>query len=367
MTCHHKIWLAWIRLCRKINNFIEKCFEIHTRFISSHYVAVIILSLLFAAIMAIGVIWLDSIERNEELFIPSNSRAFSDLERANEHFPEEYRVEEFIITRSDNKNILNDTILFTKALELHQQIIALKDFKKTCLDFKDELGNTRCLFISPLQIFNYTKDNLNNVHNSLNAWLQNSTLMFYNGRPAYLNYPNILGKYKSSSDGQKVEYANAFRMIYYMKYVDTGDLEYNDVLDFEAKYLDLLSRLKISLQKQKITLNYFAARTGDDSILESTIGDLPLFSVAFILMVLFCLVVFLRFKNPVTGHFTVAICGICVIVLGIACGFGLAMWVRTKFVAFTGILMFLVLGIGIVNPLLELKSEIDNLLKLAKH
>ena len=46
------------------------------------------------------------------------------------------------------------------------------------------------------------------------------------------------------------------------------------------------------------------------------------------------------------GHLTVAICGICVIMLGVGCGFGFSMWIRTDFVAFTGILMFLILGIG---------------------
>ena len=63
-------------------------------------------------------------------------------------------------------------------------------------------------------------------------------------------------------------------------------------------------------------------------------------------MVAFCLIVFIRIKNPVSGHLTVGIAGIFVIMLGVGCGFGLAMWTGNEFVAFTGILMFLILGIG---------------------
>ena len=83
--------------------------------------------------------------------------------------------------------------------------------------------------------------------------------------------------------------------------------------------------------------------------MESTISDLPLFSVAFILMILFVVSVFFNYKNPVAGHVTVGIAGIFVVLVGIICGFGLAMWCGIQFVAFTGILLFLVLGIGKEN------------------
>ena len=48
----------------------------------------------------------------------------------------------------------------------------------------------------------------------------------------------------------------------------------------------------------------------------------------------------------VVGHLTLWIAGIYVIMLGVGCGFGLAMLYGVDFVAFTGILMFLILGIG---------------------
>ena len=66
-------------------------------------------------------------------------------------------------------------------------------------------------------------------------------------------------------------------------------------------------------------------------------------------MILFVVSVFFNYKNPVAGHVTVGIAGIFVVLVGIICGFGLAMWCGIQFVAFTGILLFLVLGIGKEN------------------
>lgn len=66
-------------------------------------------------------------------------------------------------------------------------------------------------------------------------------------------------------------------------------------------------------------------------------------------MILFVVSVFFSYKNPVAGHVTVGISGIFVVLVGIICGFGLAMWCGVQFVAFTGILLFLVLGIGKEN------------------
>jgi len=191
-------------------------------------------------------------------------------------------------------------------------------------------------------------------------WLKNSSKLLANGRPANLNFPNILGNYKykdvvaNPRNVTEAVSADAVRITYYTKYVDTGDSNYDKVIDWEDLLIDLCGKERSAYENDEIVLNYFAARTRDDAILASTVGDLPLFSVAFILMVAFCLLVFFRYKNPVTGHLTVAICGICVIMLGVGCGFGFSMWIQTDFVAFTGILMFLILGIGKLNRILFL-------------
>ena len=241
-------------------------------------------------------------------------------------------------------------------MQLYKEIKSISNYDSVCLTFPDTAGGKKCLVASTLQLFDFNETifETSNITSEFNSWLQNPDLLFYNGRPACLNFPNLLGNYRAKyttgfcnrNNKTIVEFADAIRITFYMRYVDTSDDLYDTVIYWEEKMIDLCKERAKDYEEIGLTLNYFAARTTDDAILESTIGDLPLFSVAFILMVAFCLLVFSRWKNAVTGHLTVAIMGICVIMLGVGCGFGLAMWIRTDFVAFTGILLFLILGIG---------------------
>lgn len=319
----------------------------HTRFVTKHHKLVIGLCLLFVAIMAVGAFRFKALQRNEELFIPQTSQAFKDLDRAEVNFDLKFRFEEFIVMPNNGQaNIFDDNLVFRKALELHQKISGIPDFKKVCA--KDKVTGD-CLYVSSLQVFNYSKETIDNstgteIKRRMNEWLVNPRELFPNGRPASLNYVNILGKYKGNQS--HVFFANAVRMTYFLRYADTDDAEYDDINGWEGDFIDLCEKQVDPFKDAGVKLFYFAARTRDDAILGSTVGDLPLFSVAFVLMVAFCLFVFLRIKNPVAGHLTVGICGIFVIMLGVGCGFGLAMWIGTDFVAFTGILMFLILGIG---------------------
>lgn len=179
------------------------------------------------------------------------------------------------------------------------------------------------------------------LKNYISIFYNDSTQLLSNGRHGRLNFPNILGQFKAQPMT-----SNALRMTYYMRYANTKDNEYDSIIDWENEFLKLCEKQVNNFKDKILQLFYFAGKTRDDAILSSTIGDLPLFSIAFILMVFFCLLVFFRYGNPIVGHLTIGIAGICVIILGIGCGFGLAMLCGTDFVAFTGILLFLVLGIG---------------------
>ena len=294
--------------------------------------------------MGVGGVRFKALTRNEELFIPQGSQAFEDLEKGEQYFPLKHRFEEFIIKRSDGKDIFMSNDLLLEALSLHQKVIALSNFNQTC----SKIQNTsECLFVSALGVFNYNKTLIKILNTStamanyVSAFYNDSAKLLRNGRNGRLNFPNILGQFQVDPLT-----SNALRMTYYMRYADTTDNEYDSILDWEKEFIDLCEKQVDILKNKNLELFYFSGRTCDDAILLSTIGDLPLFSVAFILMVLFCLLVFFRYDNPVVGHLTLGIAGICVIMLGVGCGFGLAMLCGVDFVAFTGILMFLILGIG---------------------
>ena len=294
--------------------------------------------------MGVGGVRFKALTRNEELFIPQGSQAFEDLEKGEQYFPLKHRFEEFIIKRSDGKDIFISNDLLLEALSLHQKVIALSNFNQTC----SKIQNTsECLFVSAIGVFNYNKTLIKILNTStamanyVSAFYNESAKLLRNGRNGRLNFPNILGQFQVDPLT-----SNALRMTYYMRYADTTDNEYDSILDWEKEFIDLCEKQVDILKNKNLELFYFSGRTRDDAILLSTIGDLPLFSVAFILMVLFCLLVFFRYDNPVVGHLTLGIAGICVIMLGVGCGFGLAMLCGVDFVAFTGILMFLILGIG---------------------
>ena len=294
--------------------------------------------------MGVGGVRFKALTRNEELFIPQGSQAFEDLEKGEQYFPLKHRFEEFIIKRSDGKDIFMSNDLLLEALSLHQKVIALSNFNQTCSTIQN---TSECLFVSALGVFNYNKTLIKILNTStamanyVSAFYNDSAKLLRNGRNGRLNFPNILGQFQVDPLT-----SNALRMTYYMRYADTTDNEYDSILDWEKEFIDFCEKQVDILKNKNLELFYFSGRTRDDAILLSTIGDLPLFSVAFILMVLFCLLVFFRYDNPVVGHLTLGIAGICVIMLGVGCGFGLAMLCGVDFVAFTGILMFLILGIG---------------------
>ena len=355
----YSIWIGWIKICRVINNFIESIFEVHTRFVTSHHTLVIALCLLFLAIMAVGAKRFKALERNEELFIPQGSEAFKDLEKGGKLFKDlKFRAEEFIITYKDGRSIFDNNKALLKALQLHNEIIKLPNFKKTCLTTEtkeeevnflaEETGN--CIFISPLEVFNYKTSNIEQANtpiriiNKFNFWLANPNLLFPNGRPASLNYRVIFGNYAGIMSN--VIFSDAIKMTYFMKYVNTSDSDYNTMVDMEDEYIKKCEEMVKLFDKDGINLFYYAARTVDDAMLDSIVGDLPQFSVGLTLMVVLCLFAFLRIKHPVSGHLTIGTAGIFVIILGVGSGFGLAMWTGNEFVAFIGVVMFLILGIG---------------------
>lgn len=74
----------------------------------------------------------NNLMRNEELFIPQGSQSLADLENGEQYFPLKHRFEEFIIKRSDGKDIFMSNDLLLEALVLHQKVIALPDFNRTC-------------------------------------------------------------------------------------------------------------------------------------------------------------------------------------------------------------------------------------------
>ena len=186
--------------------------------------------------MAIGVVRMDPLSRSEELFIPQNSQAFTDLDKGHQYFLLKFRAESILIALKNRSDVLSSNQIFLRALDFHEQILKLPDFNNTCLP----VGNTsRCFYSSVLDVFNYNrsliqslntralmKDYLHNVYND-------TTILLNNGRPAAVSFNDFLGKFDASS-----MFANSIRLVYYMKYVETTDGNYESVIGAEKEMID---------------------------------------------------------------------------------------------------------------------------------
>ena len=186
--------------------------------------------------MAIGVVRMDPLSRSEELFIPQNSQAFTDLDKGHQYFLLKFRAESILIALKNRSDVLSSNQIFLRALDFHEQILKLPDFNNTCLP----VGNTsRCFYSSVLDVFNYNrsliqslntralmKDYLRNVYND-------TTILLNNGRPAAVSFDDLFGKFDASS-----MFANSIRLVYYMKYVETTDGNYESVIGAEKEMID---------------------------------------------------------------------------------------------------------------------------------
>ena len=211
-------------------------FEMHARFITRYHKIVILLCFLFTVIMAIGAVRMDPLSRSEELFIPQNSQAFTDLDKGHQYFLLKFRAESVLIASKSRSNVLSSNQIFLRALDLHEQILKLPDFNNTCL----LVGNTsQCFYSSVLDVFNYNRSLIQSLNTSalMKDYLHNvyndTTILLNNGRPAVVSFNDLLGKFDASS-----MFANSIRLVYYMKYVESTDDNYDSVIGEEKKLID---------------------------------------------------------------------------------------------------------------------------------
>ena len=78
------------------------------------------------------------------------SQAFKQLDTAKAHFHDiKFRVQDIILARSDDQNILGDSNLFTKAMQLHEKIMGSGyNDSKICVQDADGA----CMVVSVLQV-----------------------------------------------------------------------------------------------------------------------------------------------------------------------------------------------------------------------
>lgn len=282
------------------------------------------------------------ITRVEDLYIPQDSIALKDLEQADKHFTLKTRFEEVIILRKDGKSPL-DVEVFQNLLDIHSNIISIPGFQEVCI----KGGSSHCVVNSPLEIFNYTITNDTNIVDVLNkTYVFNSILS--NFRSAEVNYPDYFAYFEYDYNRKEIKRAEAARNMNFVVFPEDND-SFEKAMVWEKKFIHFMDKMVEKLDSKGLKLLYSSGRSLDDSVTDSSEKDIKLITISFTLMFLFCTVTLARFRNRVIGHFMLSIGGIFTLAFGIGTSFGLVMLLGSPYIAFVGVLPFLILGVGIDN------------------
>ena len=343
-SCPQKIWDAWVGACLYLHQGLELLFQKLAEKVGNWPKLTIAISFLIAAALTTGMHKYKMEKRSDRLFIPKESRSISDLDKAAAYFPMKFRAEEIVLTYTNESNVLTST-LFKKLLELDRAVKNLPNTKDLCVQYKINL-TSYCSTLNVLELFKYNASNMKNVSSFMQSVYKNETLvMMTNRKLAKLNFPEMFGRINLNSNEDFVS-AKSVRVVYFMKY-HTTDVIYDEVMKWEDSYIKYLKSQQSILEKQGIKLYFYAYRSLDDSISESALNDMQLIIVAFVLMVLFCVLMNVRFRKPVNGHVLLTMAGILTVFLGTGASFGLVMYTNTPFIGIVAVLPFMVLGVGI--------------------
>ena len=337
-----RCFMHWLRLCHKLNQFLESCFEAVGLCISKHPFITLCVGIFLTLALMGGFAQFHLITRVEDLYIPQDSEALKDLEEAGKHFTLKTRSEEVIILRKDGKSPL-DVEVFQNLLDIHSNIISIPGFQEICI----KGGSSHCVVNSPLEIFNYTVPNDSNIVEVLNrAYVSNSILS--NFRTAEINYRDYFAYFEYDYSHKKIRRAEAVRNMYFVVFPEDDD-SFEKAMVWEKKFINYMDKMVKKLDSKGLKLLYSSGRSLDDSVTNSSEKDIKLITFSFTLMFLFCTVTLAHFRNRVIGHFMLSIGGIFTLAFGIGASFGLVILLGSPYIAFVGVLPFLILGVGIDN------------------
>ena len=294
------------------------------------------------------------IKRAEDLYLPENSQASKDLDRVDDSFPMRFKTESFIILPKESNAPLLTEEIFKIALEIHHEIMNIPGLSDVCI-MNERLNS--CAVLSPLEFFNFNSSNIQNVSQKLHQVLNDPKVLSSDGRQAYTNFPYYFSYFKTelTTQGIQIIRADALKNDYFVKDPSSKEI-YEKLESFEDKYVEIMSKKEKELDNKGLILLYNFGRSIDISVSDSAKKDITLVPIALLLMVVFCGVTLARFRNRILGHFNLALGGVMMLFLAIASAFCFIMLIGAPYIAFAGVLPFLVLGVGIDDMFIIIDS-----------
>ncbi|KXJ20037.1 patched domain-containing protein 3 [Exaiptasia diaphana] len=357
-SCCTKCCHSWASCNRCFHGIFKRVFGGLGRCIANHPWVTIFLCLCIIGACSGGFYRFNSEIRTHKLFVPQDSQAMKDLDKAEKNFKSLNAKQEFVIfIPQDGGNVLRKNCL-QDVIDFHEQITSMKDYVKYCQPRGGSAANWRsCIITNPLEIFNYTTSNLVDISEKLTKAYNDITLTLQNNKPARFSFSQMLSNIKMNKT-RFIESAETIQVSYLMRNPTKDETENEKVMEWEKKFIEKLNSLKSKMSCSD--LFYSAERSLDDAIAESSSSDIALISVTFTLMITFCCVMLGKFRNPLIGHSLLANSGILAVALGILSGFGLTLYTGFPFVSIVGVLPFLILGIGI-DDMFIIVDEMDRM------
>lgn len=348
----------WSALCSRFIRLLQHLVGFLGENIAGHPVACMAICIFFVLFCAVGFLWLKTESRTEKLFIPQDSRAINDLNRAEKFFRLKVRVAGVIlVAHAENPNILAPECL-AEAQNIHSQIITLKSFTEFCLTLSGQKASSlnNCVTIDPFQIFqdrNFSNKSLIQIQAEINTAFNNTRLVMRDGQLFLRNFPQIFGDVTKQTSNRTITGARAMQLKYLIRDPPEDDVN-KKVLEWEKTFLDKVASMSASC----FEIYYEAERSTDDAIKENSSADITLVSITFTIMISFACFMLGKFVNPLTGHSMLANVGVLAVAFGILAGMGLGTWSRVTYVNMIGVVPFLVLSIGI-DDMFIIVDELD--------
>ena len=358
-----KMWKQWIQACLKFNRSIVRFFEIWARFITRNTISVIIVTLFTVLGLMTGFACFQVRHQTIRLHYPQNSPAFQDLDKTETSFNNYVKDVTFLITMSNKdkkmtSNVVRDEV-FKYALQIHNEIINVSSvYNGKVITLRDIciMSNNRCLYDNVLELFEYKISKITNSGAVLKAAYLDKKRMLQSGRNFQMMMPELFGRYNANGDNIT---ASAVRFMYRCQFGKTLQM-YNRNRAIGKSLQDVFKKHKSVANGKGFQLYYDTERSIDDAVEENTDSNIVLMVITFTLMLIFCSLLTIGFRDTVGGHFYLGLVGIGCVLVGIGGGFGLVMLSGEPYVAFVGVLPFLVLAVGI-DDMFIIMDKVDSL------
>lgn len=344
-------------LSDKINGGMAFVFRKLGYFIGQRPAIVMVVVCLVAACFIPGMVLFFETENDvEDLWVPTGSQAVIDADWVSENFPTSIRVESVYAVSSENiltPEGLQELLALDTSIKA---IVGTGEFSYSWTSICAKLG-VECWSNSILELWEFNST----VINALTQEEIISTINTVDVSPVYSN-TFIASQYllvtNYNGTGNITE-ATAASFTYVIKQNSSLALDADtEALDWEQKFIDLLSEDLTSYSKIN-TIYFNAFRSFGDAASSSISGDLILLFIGY--------GVIIAFVSAVLGNFSVlyhrvyvALGGVMCVGLAIVVSYGLCLYLDLLYGPVHSILPFLMIGIG-VDDMFVIVQALDQL------